>query len=248
MKTKPKPLNQNALKVVQQTREQGATWDAVDDFEALLALHLAAEEITDPSCDDDAVSMLGLPLVVGDCAFYRPTLGALLWIEEYATRFFGSNELRLFMATGWAMAHAHDRTAFLDASRKDRAWEAIRNWAHRSSVNLAELATVIERFMPASADDDSGGGSGVNGYVEFVAERYGQPLSYWLWDTSLDVGLKLVEQMLAREQEKADAVASKTKGRRPPPNPHSQYIRANRAFLKLRNRINAEKVADAQGS
>lgn len=94
----------------------------------------------------------GFPIKVRDGVFlWRLTAGAIVWLDEYAARWWGEDTAAYKWATVYAMRHARDAAAFHTLTDEADAYRAIRADLLTLNCTEEEIDAALARF-----NDDGG--------------------------------------------------------------------------------------------
>ena len=161
---------------------------AADDIAALVDACRLADN---PFGKDDA-EMADFPAAVVRGVEFRPlTIGASVWLDEYAGRWWPATSKPFFWATVYAMRHAREREAFVRLTGEDAAYKAIKAEVLAIPATEEEIVAAIER-LDGKQDDppENPRIPKVKQQAEWakVARRLevatGLPASYWMWEES----------------------------------------------------------------
>ena len=177
----------------------GVSRDALKPGE-LYALAHAAARCANPFSNVNA-ELAERPIRVCDGVWmWPPTAGALIWLTEFAAKWWKGDSLRFHWAHVYALIHAREPEAFARLTDRWAAWRAVARCALRLAVHGRELAAAIrkaygEEDAPGGADDptrhggrESGRDSHETDFARIVARlevESGIPRSTWLWGRSL---------------------------------------------------------------
>lgn len=94
----------------------------------------------------------GFPVKVRDgVSLWRLTAGAIVWLDEYAARWWGEDTAAYKWATVYAMRHARESGAFLPLTDEAEAYRAIRADLLTLNCTEEEIDAALARF-----NDDGG--------------------------------------------------------------------------------------------
>ena len=107
-------------------RSKGVSLDDLTPEELVEFIH-AVERCDNPYSRVNA-DAIGIPVEVCEGVyFWRPSIGAIVWLEEYAGKWFANRPEANFWATAYACHHAREKEAFIKLTTEEAAYEAIRD-------------------------------------------------------------------------------------------------------------------------
>ena len=176
----------------------GVSRDALKPGE-LYALAHAAARCANPFSEVNAELAERPIFVCRGVWLWPPTAGAMIWITEFAAKWWKGDSLRFHWAHVYALIHARDPEAFAPLTDKWVALRAVMGCALRLAVHGRELAAAIRK---AYGEDDAPAGdcestrkegresgrSHATDFAQIVARlevQSGIPRSAWLWERSL---------------------------------------------------------------
>lgn len=87
---------------------------------------------------------IGIPVEVCEGVyFWRLTIGAIVWLEEFAGRWFVDRPEANFWATAYACRHAREKDAFIKLTTEEAAYEAIRDDILQLPCTTEEVTTAV---------------------------------------------------------------------------------------------------------
>ena len=96
--------------------------------------------------DAPAATLRGVP-------FYPLTVGASIWLDEYAEKWWGDDNNRYFWALVYALVHARARAAFACLTSEDSARRAIRRMALHFVFSRRALEEAVDKALGRSGND-----------------------------------------------------------------------------------------------
>lgn len=184
----------------------GITLDALTPGEVAALVH-AVERVCSPySAVNADLADAPIPVCRGLC-LWPPTVGAQLWLDEYASKWWPSGSAMFSLAQAWALANARDPGAFAGMREKGAARAAVIRFALRVPANGAELASAVRRAYGGSRHDAP---DRAKSAAERMRERAqtdwcsliaslevesGIPRDVWLWGRSLVYAMAAYIQM-----------------------------------------------------
>ena len=152
----------------------------------IAALVDACRLADNPFGEDDA-EMADFPAAVVRGVEFRPlTIGASVWLDEYAGKWWGDNDSRYFWALVYALVHGRDKSAFLSVLDEPSARRAIRLMALRFTFSRRALERAVDaalgRVVPRDSKPDASHKSVPwNEMVLALETHSGIPREDWLW-------------------------------------------------------------------
>lgn len=133
----------------------------------------------------------GFPVEVCEGVYlWRLTAGAVVWLDEYAARWWGSGTKAFFWALVYAMSHAREKDAFTRLVTEEDAYRAVKGAALNMPATEEEIVAAIDRLGGVSAEGPAKKNR-TNPRAqtdwETLARQLeagtGLPVEYWMWDT-----------------------------------------------------------------
>lgn len=107
-------------------RSKGVRLDDLTPEELVEFIH-AVERCDNPYSRVNA-DAIGIPVEVCDGVyFWRLSIGAIVWLEEFAGKWFADRPEANFWATAYACHHSREKEAFIKLTTEEAAYEAIRD-------------------------------------------------------------------------------------------------------------------------
>lgn len=160
--------------------------------EEVVALVHAVDRMKKPFREAN-LEAVGMPVVMADgTTLHNLTIGATVWLDEYAAEWWPSNTKTYFWAMVYALAHGRDRDAFASLTDRDAARKEITKFALKVHVTEEELLEGIERAVHKV---DRGTGKHLQGIeqqtdwgeiLRTLEATTGIPCERWVWDRSAD--------------------------------------------------------------
>lgn len=179
--------------------------------EEIIKLVHACEKMSDPFCGDNR-ALLDFP-IESTCGikFYSLSLGASIWLNEYANAWWGSGKNEFINSWAWfyALAHSRDKFAFQNLTDRSETFDLIKTWALSLNCPQNELEYIFKTLVGADDGDDGdtekkeketeeeeGEKVSIN-YTEIVSRleaETGIPADQWLWGRSLYQTIKTYDE------------------------------------------------------
>ncbi len=121
---------------------------------------------------------------------YPLTIGASIWLDEYAEEWWGRDNICYFWALVFAMVHAHDRDVFANLTERGKARRAILATCLRFVFDRRTLEEAVDKALGTSGNDGgkvTPGPEMRNDWVAFLARletQTGIRKDEWLWGKS----------------------------------------------------------------
>lgn len=180
----------------QHLRELRERWGVEPTVEEAIWIVRLCERVMCP-CEGERSDLCGIPVRAGiSGVFLWPlTIGAAVWYQDYAAKWWNDNQERMTMALGFALANGRDCKMMRAASLgRESAEKVIRNWAESLTCTREELEAAFDEVLPAAKPSD---GKQPNpqkidweqivGEIEAVS---GIACDHWLWDMSKEATLR----------------------------------------------------------
>ena len=160
---------------------------------------LTADEITDlvDCCrrvenpyGEAGVVLSDLPVArIKGVNIYPLTIGASVWLDEYAEAWWGKDNTCYFWALVFAMVHAHDRDVFAELTERGAARRAILLTCLRFIFDRRTLEQAVDKALgaPCIEDREKMGAETRSDWVAFLARletQTGIRKDEWLWGKS----------------------------------------------------------------
>lgn len=147
--------------------------------------------------DSERADLIGAPVRVGGATLWRLTIGASVWLQDCAFRWWAGDEGRLGMAVAWALAHSRNRDAITAAAASGAADAAktIKAWALTLTCTRDELDAAMDELMPPAPQSHPGEASEGNqadwqAVALDISVLTGIPIDAWVWECSKDQTLR----------------------------------------------------------
>lgn len=186
-------------KEVAALREQGVELVNLTN-EEIVELVRATDKMANPF-DQVNLDAVGFPLKVCDgVVFWRLSVGACVWLEEYARRWWDDRPKAYFWALVYALIHGRERGAFDGMLEEDSAFEAIKGEAVRLAANEEEVAEAVNKSIkfdnhPEYRDRQIPIGTDWAKIVQRVESQTGIPADVWNWQKSADYVLAVYNDL-----------------------------------------------------
>jgi len=177
----------------------GVTLDAITADE-LIGLVDCCRRIENPY-GDIGESLSELPVAkVGGACFYQLTVGASIWLDEYAAKWWGNDDTCYFWALVFAMVHAHERDTFAALTDRCDARMAILKTCLRFTFSKAAVEKAVDRALGRVTDqpEKSGADNAQTDWVAFLARletQTGIRKEEWLWGRSASYTIRAYQDL-----------------------------------------------------
>ena len=174
----------------------------------IVALVKAVERLRNPFSGVN-LDVVGTPITVGGVTLWKLTVGATVWLAEFAKKWwlFQSKEKAYFWALVYACVNARTKSAFITLTDEKAAHEAITKMALKMAVYEEELAKAVsdclevrEAVAPRAKNgketDDAP--QMQTDWASIIARLEGQtgiPAEEWCWNRSADYALRVHEDL-----------------------------------------------------
>ena len=176
----------------------------------IVALVKAVDKLRNPFTGVN-LDVVGMPITVGDVTLWKLTVGATVWLAEYARKWWLENgkQKAYFWALVYACIHSKNRCAFSALTTEKEAHEAITKTALKLAVYEDELIEAVNDCLEArEANAPRADGKRKTpedapeiqtDWASIIARLEGQsgiPASEWCWNRSADYALRVHEDLL----------------------------------------------------
>ena len=210
-----------------------------DELEALV---LAVARVRNPFSEVN-MDALGRPLYdANGLTLYPLTIGAVVWLEEYAKRWWSDRPKAYFWAIVYALKNGREPGVFTGLKDEATAYEQIKATGLELCVTEAELADAIDVALnfkrPEYKSRETPDDTGVDwaNIIVTLETQTGIPAEKWIWQRSADYAVRSYNSLLAFAKRQAGQKANRMK---------DELDHAMNALAQVRakivTRINAEK-------
>lgn len=149
-----------------------------------------------------ALDLIGIPERVGrsETWLWPFTIGAAVWFERCACRWFADSPGAIMRAEAFVLAHARDKAVLTAIRDRFTAENRMGEWEAALDCTQAELADAIDRLYPAPIKEQTDkpkprkpppDWDGLVGELEAIT---GIQSDHWLWDLSMDATIRRLWQ------------------------------------------------------
>ena len=231
-------------------KQKGITMNDLtgDELEALVE---AVARVRNPFSEVNADALRHPLYDRNGVVLYPLTIGAVVWLEEYAKRWWGGRTKAYFWAIVFALVHSREQGVFEKYSRDEKdAYEAIKAECLKLCVCEDELAEAIDCALNFKRPDDGRRRDEETGVdwakiILVLETNSGIPAEKWIWDRSADYAVRAYKHLSDQIQRMG--------GGKSAPRAKDELDHALNALAKVRAgiiaRIEAERAAanDAEG-
>lgn len=163
-----------------------------DELEALVE---AVQRVRNPFTQVNMDAM-GEPLYnANGLVLYPLTIGAVVWLEEYAKAWWGTRPKAYFWAVVYALAHGREPGVFTTMKDEAAAYEAIKEAGLELCVTETELSDAIDvalNFKRPPRKEKNTPEQGVDWAKVIVTleTQSGIPAEKWIWGRSADYAVR----------------------------------------------------------
>ena len=148
------------------------------------------------------IDAAGLPVEVCEgVVFWRLSIGAIVWLEEFARKWWADMPRRYYWALVYASMHSREKGAFSALLDEESAEEAIKANAMRLVLREEEVAAAVAKVLGMEEDKESEkDAAGVEapdwaGIIARLESQSGIPADTWAWERSSDYALRCYRDM-----------------------------------------------------
>lgn len=154
----------------------------------------AADRCADPFREVNA-DAAGMPVRVCEGVhFWKLTIGASVWLDQYASPILGGRSPRYKMALVHALVHAREPDAFEGLDTEARILRACRRTARRISATPAEVNAALDVVLGLAPDlrqkDVSDAAADWCALCARLETQTGIPAREWIWNRSAAYAVK----------------------------------------------------------
>lgn len=157
------------------------------DAEDVIKLYEACK-LCDAPFQHTNLSLIGFGVEVGGVMLYPLTIGASIWLDEYAVNWWGTSNTLMHWALVFAFVKGRERGVFADLTDEKTAHAAIRKICLNFACNEKELAKAIDVLTGQKEAEPVGENThGDPDWLKVVAEleiTSGIDADMWLWGKS----------------------------------------------------------------
>lgn len=231
-------------------RQKGITMNDLtgDEIEALVE---AVARVRNPFTEVNADALRNPLYDRNGVVLYPLTIGAVVWLEEYARRWWGNSPKAYFWAIVFALIHSREKGVFEEYSKSEEsAYNAIKNEGLKLCVCEDELADAIDAALNFRRPDDGRrrendereAGVDWAQIILTLEVNSGIPAEKWIWERSADYAVRAYKQLADKIQRMG--------GGKPPPRAKDELDHAMNALARVRagiiERIEAERAASQE--
>jgi hypothetical protein len=98
------------------------------------------------------LDLIGKPVVNGNLTLYKLTVGASVWLDECAEKWWGNDTGEYFWALVYALSHGRIKGAFDELLQKDKAEGIIRRWSKSINITREEVDEAVSEVLEIGRD------------------------------------------------------------------------------------------------
>lgn len=182
----------------------GVTLDRLTADE-LAGLVDCTRRIADPYGSAGA-SLADVPVAsVRGVDFHALTVGASVWLDEFAERWWGNDPACYFWALVYALVHAHERDAFATLTERGAARAAIVRTCLRLACSRSEVERAVDKALGRVGDlydadaakERKAARTDWAGFVARLETQTGIARDEWLWGRSAEYAKRAFQDLHA---------------------------------------------------
>jgi len=200
-------------------------------FDDLSELNDLAYGITQPSSEAD---WLDAPVYLHGIRLRPLSLGAYMWVEKKAFKWFDAERQSFWCNLALAYAMSYSRSPIHLKRIRDAASckSALNAWLQACGCTYKELVEAIERILHTQqtgrdSEEKPSKGNEYGPVIALLCNEYGRDPDYWIWSVSMDTVSGMIEEYTVKMR--AQEAAAKGKGGHKPSSP--AYIKACKVFM-----------------
>ena len=181
-----------ALRHLQELKER---WGVEPTLAESLWVVRLCDRVLSPN-EGERADLCGMPARAGvsDVWLWPITIGASVWVQDYAQKWWGQDDERMYMAFCFALANGRKRDAMREASLSpERAADLVGAWALGLNCTNEELHAAFNIVVPGKpkgAKENTASKIDWDAVVGELEASTGIPADHWLWDVSKDATLR----------------------------------------------------------
>lgn len=98
------------------------------------------------------LDLIGKPVVNGNLTLYKLTVGASVWLDECAEKWWGNNTGEYFWALVYSLAHGRTVGAFDSLLDKNSAEKTINKWQKTITLTRGEVEEAVDAILDIGRD------------------------------------------------------------------------------------------------
>lgn len=169
-------------------------WGVEPTVEEAIWIVRLCERVMCP-CEGERSDLCGIPVRAGisDVYLWPLTIGAAVWYQDYAAKWWADNQERMTMALGFALANGRDKSLMRAASLgRESSEKVIKDWAVSLTCTREELEAAFDEILPPSKPSGEPNPPKIDweqivGEIEAIS---GIACDHWLWDMSKEATLR----------------------------------------------------------
>ena len=207
---------------------------SLDDFDDILRLHVAAEEVREPGSNH--VEWSNLPMLTCGPPLFQPTFAAIEWLEVYALEWYGNDVVKSDIATAYACHMARVPDIFAELTDKRVTDKTLKAFRRRLGVNHTQLRKALEQLLgtPKQVSEHEGQQLRFGPLVALLCREYGASPDYWINDAPISLCMSMLDDYDARMRAEWKAMQKASKGKcgppPPPPAPLAEALKNRRGI------------------
>lgn len=171
---------------------------SIADFTAdeLAEFVAAADRVANPFADVNA-DAVGLPVKVCEGVyFWRLTVGASVWLDTYAEKWWPTTSERYRLALVYALVHAREKEAFLELDTEKKAAKAIRATMAKIMATPKEIYLALDIVLGLKVDarekksEIAAAAKDWAAMIRRLETQSGIKADEWLWGKSANYAIK----------------------------------------------------------
>lgn len=173
----------------------------LDDHSHIVRLDELARAVLDP-CDDVVDSILNHPVLCGNVTLKKPSIGKLLWYDEYVVEWFSDRPDVAELVFAYLLASSNDEGSTDELVDLKTTEKIVFKWAKMLTATEAEFAEAMARVYPHAENEDGerGESSQEGALMALLAREYGHTPAWWLWEAPISLVNAMLADYVARNE------------------------------------------------
>lgn len=167
--------------------------------EITMLVHIT-DKLSNPF-DEVNADACGMPIKAYEGVYlWRPSIGAICWLDEYANKWWGDQNKMYFWTLVYALKHSREKDAFIELKDEHTARRVIINEALRTAAHEDELRFAVNKALninlglrksPKREIDDTNWSA----IISRLETQTGISSDVWCWQKSADYAVQCSQDL-----------------------------------------------------